>query len=626
MNKLLLKYIRSYLAEATIPYKAEEISAKLQHELSPNIPKDMTGLSTKETIKALMKNIDENTCISFVNTYDQGIPSFNINPHARYNTPHGNYAYPLTLENFRTLYNFRKVSGTDFATNRPFFLLFKINSPNTLVINKDGTTNYKDILSSRKFNKKTTRYDNSSIEKDIERVVRSFLYFSSSAFLDIEASDVENKFNRKIFNKARSGLTLNLDSTFKKAGAGNMPVGDLVRSFSYDLEDFFTNIYYAFDGEITKKRHQEIIDNLKTFITKLVIDLSETDTNKYKELGDFHKLYFTCWFLSLVAQNATTAGSNGPIFTMFLKEAGIDGIIDFGSSTLHSAEPEQAVALNFGNVKGKDVEFIGTFNNVFRNLDSDRFEELASQIYKTEGFKFSTDIFSPQSKEEIEVFSNENWLDSGFFHDKLESLTGQHGANLEVSEIEFEGDIITITIKHFVNTQTSVKEYTFYHDLLLILKEKYATKNIILYIDFESLSQGNLTKIYKKLFNNVSFKAMLSYDKLITAEIGIFASNCFLNIDEEFIKPVREVHTKKGFVSPFVNLINFGGGGKFVVNIKDLPALKHFDKFFQIGSQDIILDISNPDISENKFSVKDVKEFVNKNSIDNIFSATVKTK
>ena len=127
MKKLLLKYIRSYLAEATIPYKADEISAKLQHELSPNIPKDMTNLSDKETIKTLMKNIDENTCISFVNTYDVNSPSFNINPHAKYNTPHGNYAYPLTLKNFRTLYKTKKVSGTEFATDRPFFLLFKIN-------------------------------------------------------------------------------------------------------------------------------------------------------------------------------------------------------------------------------------------------------------------------------------------------------------------------------------------------------------------------------------------------------------------------------------------------------------------------------------------------------------------
>lgn len=49
MNKLLLKYIKSYLDEATLPYNAGEINAKLQHELSPNILKDMTNLSNEET-------------------------------------------------------------------------------------------------------------------------------------------------------------------------------------------------------------------------------------------------------------------------------------------------------------------------------------------------------------------------------------------------------------------------------------------------------------------------------------------------------------------------------------------------------------------------------------------------
>ena len=55
MSKLLLKYIKSYLSEATVPYKADEISAKLQHELSPNIPRDMTNLSDEETIKTLIE-------------------------------------------------------------------------------------------------------------------------------------------------------------------------------------------------------------------------------------------------------------------------------------------------------------------------------------------------------------------------------------------------------------------------------------------------------------------------------------------------------------------------------------------------------------------------------------------
>lgn len=626
MNKLLLKYIRSYLAEATIPYSADEINADLQHELSPNIPKDMTSLSKEETIKVLMQNIDEKTCISFVNKYDENIPSFNINPHARYNTSHGNYAYPLTLKNFRTLYKTNKVGGTEFAIDRPYFLLFKINSPNTLVINKDGTTNYKDILSSKKFNKKTTRYDNSSIEKDIERVVRSFLYFSSSAFLDIEASDVENKFNKKLFNRALSNLITSLTSTFKKAGSGNFPIGELVRSFSYDLEDCFTNIYYAFDSEITKKRHQEIIDSLKTFITKLVIDLSKTDANKYKKLGDFHKLYFACWFLSLVAQNVTSANSNGPIFTMFLKEAGIDGVVDFGSSTLHHAEPEQTVLLNFGNIEGKDIDFIGTFDNVFRDIDNDTFEEIASKVYEKEGFKFSTDIFSPQSQEEKDAFSNEKWLDSDFLHETIENKAHDLGADMEIKEVEFEGNFITISMSHFISTQTDVKSLLIYDIIKHLLNQHYKGKSVVIYLDFDSLTQGNLTPIVEKIMLNSSFKALLMLESIRNVEISIIASNSYINISEKVITLLGNVYGKLGLISPFINMINNSGSQNFKIYVKDLLSLKHFDKFIQSGSENVIIDVSQPDLEGNKFLEKDIKEFVSKNSFDNMFSATVKTK
>ena len=592
----------------------------------------MTDLSDKETIKALMKNIGENTCISFVHAYDENSPSFNINPHARYHTPHGNYAYPLTLENFRTLYKTSKVSGTEFATDRPFFLLFKINSPNTLVINKDGTTNYKDILSSRKFNKKKTRYDNSSIEKDIERVVRSFLYFSSSAFLDIEASDVENKFDKKLFNKALSNLITSLTSTFRKTGSGNFPIGELVRSFSYDLEDCFTNIYYAFDSEITKKRHQEIIDSLKTFITKLVIDLSKTNANKYKRLGDFHKLYFACWFLSLVAQNITTAGSNGPIFTMFLKEAGIDGIIDFGSSTLHHAEPEQAVALNFGNVKGKDVEFIGTFNNVFSEresgLDSDSFEELVAQIYETEGFKFSTDTFLPQTQEEKDAFSKEKWFDSSYLHEVIENKAYDLGAEIEIKEIEFEGNMITISMSHFISTQTNTKSLLIYDIIKHLLNQHYKGKSAVIYLDFDSLTQGNLTSIIEKLMLNSSFKAFLTHESISTVDITIIGSNSHINISEKLITFLGDIYGKLGLISPFINIINNAGSTNFKIYIKDLVSLKNFDKLIQPASQDVIIDISEPDLKGSKFSDKDIEEFVAKNNVDlaELYNTTIKTK
>jgi hypothetical protein len=625
MNKLLLKYIRSYLAEATIPYSANEINAELQHELSPNIPKDMTSLNNEETIKVLMQNIDEKTCISFVNKYDESIPSFNINPHARYNTPHGNYAYPLTLKNFRTLSRSKKVSGTNFAIDRPYFLLFKINSPNTLVIDKEGKTNYKELKSNKRA---MSRGDNISAKQDIESVVRSFLYFVSSYYLDKDSFTDYNDtpFDQPALTRLFRTFRGVVSGNFEEAGWSEKSTQEFIKDFSTALSTFFERFKSTLNNKITNKVHQNIMKLSEEFIVRRIETISKKPFNKYRDLGDFHKLYFTCWILSLVAQETTSANSNGPIFTMFLKEAGIDGVVDFGSSTLHDAEPEQTVLLNFGNIEGKDIDFIGTFDNVFRDLDSDDFEELASQIYETEGFKFSTDIFSPQSQEEKDAFSNEMWLDSSYLHETIENKAHDLGADMEIKEVEFEGNFITISMSHFISTQTDVKSLLIYDMIKHLLNQHYKGKSVVIYLDFDSLTQGNLTPIIEKIMLNSSFKAFLMLESIRNVEISIIASNSYINISEKVITLLGNVSGKLGLISPFINIINNSGSQNFKIYVKDLLSLKHFDKVIQSGSENVIIDVSEPDLEGNKFLEKDIKEFVSKNSSDNMFSAIVKTK
>ena len=409
MNKLLINYIRQYLKEATIPYPAKDISAKLQSELSPNVAKDMTHIKNpKEILKILMKNLGDKTCISFVNSHDDkgSVPNFSINPHAQYETPHGNYAYPLKLENLRELIRTKKVHGASFAVDRPYFLLFKIKSPDVLVINKDGTSNYNEVMSNKRGSSRR------NIDQDIDRVLKSFVYFLMTG-IRVDKNNpfaTMEDFNQQSFNtefnmvkgSIRSGLAEISGGTH--AGALN----DFIRKVSPDI-NFFLERSVAEINDFPKSAEKEILDYFKSYFKKRVLELSESNHNKFFKkdgrMDNFHKIYFICWFLSNFAKNILYKKSNGPILTLFLKEVGIDGIIDHGSSTLHTSEPEQTVLLNFGNKSGKGLEFIGTFNNIFshdstpvdgKNPEQIDLEEIAAEVYQEEGYKFDVDYFSPE--------------------------------------------------------------------------------------------------------------------------------------------------------------------------------------------------------------------------------------
>ncbi len=218
------------------------------------------------------------------------------------------------------------------------------------------------------------------------------------------------------------------------------------------------------------------------------------------------------------------------------------------------------------------------------------------------------------------------WLDSSYLHETIENKAHGLGAEIEIKEIEFEGNTITISMSHFVNTQIDTKSLLIYHIIKNILSEHYKGKNVIFYLDFESLTQGNLTPIIEKIMLNSSFRALLTHESIRTVEILILASNSYINISEKLITLLGNVSGKLGLISPFINIINNSGSQNFKIYVKDLLSLKHFNKFIQSGSENVIIDVSEPDLEGNKFSEKDIKEFVSKNSFDNMYSATVKTK
>ena len=170
------------------------------------------------------------------------------------------------------------------------------------------------------------------------------------------------------------------------------------------------------------------------------------------------------------------------------------------------------------------------------------------------------------------------------------------------------------------------------HNLLIydiikhLLSQHYKGKSVVIYLDFDSLTQGNLTSIIEKIMLSSSFKAFLTHESISTVDISIIGSNSHINISEKLITFLGSVYGKLDLIGPFVNIINNAGSQNFKIYIKDLVSLKHFNKLIQSASKNVIIDISEPDLKGSKFSEKDIKEFVSKNSFDNMYSATIKTK
>ena len=399
MNKLLINYIKSYLNESPIPYEGRYISANIQHKLSPNISRDMTDLTAEDTMKILMKNIDERTCISFVNSYNKSIPSFNINPRAAYHTPHGNYAYPLTLTNLKDLIDFGKVDGQSFAVDRPYFLLFKINSPNTIFIDSDGTTNYNSVRSSRRGDVKSKVI---SVDDDINTIIRNFVYFVRTLRVVSPSSQEWSSLDSDIYYKQQPFAYSKLEDKFEELLNKDITTQNFIDQFGTRLRNFLTkSCSLTFKNKIPSDIEKHFFDETFNLLKEYLVELSNSEINKFykgeEETDDFHKIYFICWLLSQIGTVSNSRKNNGPILTLLLRSIGFDGIIDQGSSTLHKHEPTQSVSLSFGNVKADNIDFLGTFDNIFKSDSSrDGLNDIAAKIYAEEGFRYNTDFFSSE--------------------------------------------------------------------------------------------------------------------------------------------------------------------------------------------------------------------------------------
>jgi hypothetical protein len=378
MNLLLKQYIKNYLLEAAstaIAMPASSIGGEFQHNLGASYQNDMTSLNDEESLLKVLENVGNNCFISFVDKYDENIPRLEINPDVSYDTPHGNYAYPLTIKSLKDIIEKSRIGGTSFALNRPYFHMFKkSNNVNAINLEKDGSNNY-----------------SGDFRKDLKTIVHTSIIFKAAKFLEsnefVDMSDLTANYKSQaiFFAKNRIGRKIKANS--------NNNINDN-RAFNKTLLDLLAQLcrlYQLNNNQFPINETKIIVD----FISKQIYDRANSKNNIFfnkktnKALSDFHILYYGCWLLStlLTEESYSDFPSDndnrimGPVFTMLLNSIDIDFINDKGSQTIHKNEPIQAVYLN--SSKEENIVLIGTFNNIFSTKKINSIDDLFNAYHES---------------------------------------------------------------------------------------------------------------------------------------------------------------------------------------------------------------------------------------------------
>ena len=359
---MLDNYIRQYiklLRESTkaIMMEPHKIGSKLQSKISPTLRNDKTNLTPEEIIQDLHDKYGRNHMISFVNKYDDDIPGLGINPRAGFATPHGIYSYHFDKNNFSKMLLSQRIKGVDFATDRPYFHIFKITTPDIVRVNADGTT---------------AKYANDIYDR--EQYLDDLLNCVTSA-LKSQIDDKSEIPNRKFIN-ANNYLSILYKDMFKSE------------------RDVARLIYNCYDAVCVKAPDSEKI-NKKTFFKNIRDYLDKMTTNKrvrgWREIKAkkpgylFLKLYASIYLLSYLTPypKRGPGKSNDPSrFALMLQNVGIKAIIDDGYGLIHHKQPRQALTINYGGKKEdpdeqfSNYELLGTYNNIFQQLSQQELEDL----------------------------------------------------------------------------------------------------------------------------------------------------------------------------------------------------------------------------------------------------------
>jgi len=420
---LLEKYIKTFLKEAAstaIMKRASDLTGMSHHQSAASYSNDMSEIGNEEALLKVLENVGNNCFISFVDKYDEKIPRLEVSPKVSYDTPHGNYAYPLTVKSLKDIVEKGRIGGASFALERPYFHMFKkSNSLNSVEIQRDGNNNY-----------------NGDYNKDLRTIVHTAVMFNAAKILESNPrkyaapSDSEEEENRVInFNFAKRRVIRRIKANSKSNELRNDVFYKTMKDLSEDL-CYLVNLN-------DKKYPREIVELIVNFLTKALEFKINSTQNKFfvsrgeksKLLSKFHGLYYACWMLSQIIVDDRDADDYDPLafdvnkinnpqqnplrqgttFTMLLNSIDIDFINDKGSSTLHSSEPVQAAYLN--SSKKENVVLVGTFNNIFQNKHMKKIKD----IYKPITMNKIVDILS-QNPQLNSIFGTELFDDVKLEH------------------------------------------------------------------------------------------------------------------------------------------------------------------------------------------------------------------
>lgn len=375
---LLEKYIKAFLKEAAstaIAGRASDLTGKSHHQSASSYSNNMSEIDSQETLLKVLENVGNNCFISFVEKYDENIPRLEVSPEVSYDTPHGNYAYPLTVKSLKDIIEKGRIGGANFALERPYFHMFKKSDGlNSIEIQSNGRNNYRG-----------------NYNKDLRTIIHTAVMFNAAKALErnpikyAAPSDSDEEENRVInFNWTKRRIK-------RKIRANSTPSHAKDTIFKKTMPSLSEDLCYLFNLN-NKKFPREIVELIVNYLTKAIEFKINSRQNKFfvsnggerKLLSKFHGLFYACFLLAKVISDdvdifedddpnafnvnkINTPQENkirqGSIFTMLLNSIDIDFINDKGSSTLHSSEPIQAVYLN--SSKKENVVLIGTFNNIF---------------------------------------------------------------------------------------------------------------------------------------------------------------------------------------------------------------------------------------------------------------------